>query len=203
MRDVDRQLVSVRGPVLYDFSGTVFAEPYSTAIMAELQRRGVEFVVLDPTQVRQLGPGRRYDGRNARARIFYALGDSARRPPPGARTVAYHGSLTAAERRERAALEVQVVARLRAGGARLDPAALARTVGRLRTLDGLPGPIDPGPALASGELVYAVRHDVLVLDRPWRRVFARWAELRQRGDDRTIGVFVLPIDESTRAKASR
>ena len=64
VRDLDRQLggLDQYGTLLYDFRGVQFAEPYSTAIMAELQRRGVPFVVDVNGLVRQLGENRRYDG---------------------------------------------------------------------------------------------------------------------------------------------
>jgi len=110
MREVDRQLASVegKGPLLFDFRNAVFAEPYSTPIMAELQRRGVEFVVDDRSLVRQLGPTREYDGDNARARIFYRLGDAALETPAGAERVAFHRGLSAAERRERHRLRAEI-----------------------------------------------------------------------------------------------
>lgn len=59
-----RELVSQLGPlddaglVLVDLSVIRFAEPYSTPVMLELERRGVPFVVDDPIAVGQLGVGR-------------------------------------------------------------------------------------------------------------------------------------------------
>jgi hypothetical protein len=105
-RDLDAQLAArpPRGPLLADFTNTAFLEPYSTPLLAQLQRSGVEFVTDDPTQVRQIGTRRRYDGHNARARFVYRLGDAATRIPAGERRVAYHAGLDAGDRRELARL---------------------------------------------------------------------------------------------------
>ena len=52
-------------PLLIDDPFKIFANPYAAAVLAELQDRNIPFVAKDETLVRQLGPGRRYDGRNA------------------------------------------------------------------------------------------------------------------------------------------
>jgi hypothetical protein len=75
--------------------GTVLVEPgppffdyYTWAIMAELDRRGIDFVVGDETTVSQVGPRRRDDG-SASARLFVIVGPDADVTPSGARQVAY------------------------------------------------------------------------------------------------------------------
>jgi hypothetical protein len=107
MRDIDHQISEhpPRGPLLTDFSNALFLEPFSTPLLAELQRAGVKFVTDDPTQVRQVGPARRYDGHNARARIAYRLGAAAMVTPPGWTRIAFHPGLDRAERREQLRLE--------------------------------------------------------------------------------------------------
>jgi hypothetical protein len=74
VRDLDRQLGGLNhyGTLLYDFRGVQFAEPYSTAIMAELQRRDVPFVV-DINGPCASSQDQRYDGTNAHYRIFYRI----------------------------------------------------------------------------------------------------------------------------------
>lgn len=102
LRDIDRQIAAhpPRGPLLTDFSNAFFLEPFSTPLLAQLQRSGVKFVTDDETQVRQVGPARRYDGHNARARIAYRQGDGATETPPGWRRIAFHAGLDARDRRE-------------------------------------------------------------------------------------------------------
>ena len=53
-----------RGTVLYDTSTLGFAEPFSGPTFAELQDRGIPFVIAedDHVSVRQLGEGQRDDG---------------------------------------------------------------------------------------------------------------------------------------------
>jgi hypothetical protein len=79
-----------RGTVLYDTSTLGFAEPYSGPTFAELQDRGIPFVVAedDHVSVRQLGEGRRDDG-TADLRLWQVIGPGARDIPPGAERVAF------------------------------------------------------------------------------------------------------------------
>ncbi len=76
------------GTVFVDLEGIVFAEPYSWALMAELARRDVPFLVASDGDVRQVGDARRFDGR-ADVRVFYRSGPEAEVVPPGATRLAY------------------------------------------------------------------------------------------------------------------
>jgi hypothetical protein len=107
LRDLDHQIAAdpPRGPLLADFSNTFFLEPFSTPLLAQLQRSGVGFVTADEVQVRQIGPARRFDGHNARARLAYRQGAGARVTPAGWRRIAYHPGLDRADRRELRRLE--------------------------------------------------------------------------------------------------
>ncbi len=107
LRDIDRQIAAhpPRGPLLADFSNEFFLEPFSTPLLAQLQRSGVEFVTEDETQVRQIGEDRRFDGHNARARLVYRQGLGALETPPGWRRIALHPGLDRARRRELLDLE--------------------------------------------------------------------------------------------------
>ena len=77
---IDRQLGALApdAPILADWPGIGFADPYSFSFTAELRRRDIPFVVADRYLVRQFGPDRRYDGHNARSKVFYKLGQAAR-----------------------------------------------------------------------------------------------------------------------------
>jgi hypothetical protein len=107
LRDLDHQIAAhpPEGPLLTDFSNAFFLEPYSTPLLAQLQRSDVKFVTDDETQVRQVGPVRRYDGHNARARIAYRQGTAATVTPPGWHRIAFHPGLNRADRRELVALD--------------------------------------------------------------------------------------------------
>ena len=102
LRDLDRQIAAhpPKGPLLVDFSNTFFLEPYSTPIMAALQSAGVEFVTDNATQIHQIGPDRKFNGHNARARILYRQGRGALTTPPGEKRIAFHAALTPAEQAE-------------------------------------------------------------------------------------------------------
>ncbi len=107
LRDIDHQIAEhpPRGPLLADFSNTFFLEPFSTPLLAQLQRSGVGFVTDDATQVRQIGADRRFDGRNARARLVYRQGKGATETPPGWHRIAFHVGLDRSRRRELLELE--------------------------------------------------------------------------------------------------
>jgi hypothetical protein len=78
-----------RGPVLFDTSTLVFAEPYSGLMFAQLDDRGIPFYFEDEVWVRQLGESRRYDG-NAATRIWLRSGPGVVPPeelPPGVEEV--------------------------------------------------------------------------------------------------------------------
>ena len=100
--DLDRQIAAhpPRGPLLVDFSNTFFLEPYSTPIMAALQRSGVKFVTDNTTQIHQVGPDRRFNGHNARARILYRQGNGALTTPAGEQRIAFHAGITPVQQEE-------------------------------------------------------------------------------------------------------
>jgi hypothetical protein len=78
LRQVFTQLEPLRSvaPVVYDTSNLRVFEPYSTAVMMELQELGIEFRVDDEVMVRQLGPSRRADGTE-QATVFQLEGSEA------------------------------------------------------------------------------------------------------------------------------
>jgi hypothetical protein len=93
IRAIDRQLGALRAdaPILADWNGIGFQEPYSSAFTAELRRRDIEFVTASEYLVRHFGTARRFNGHNARSKIFYRLGPAASARRLGAfRRVAYY-----------------------------------------------------------------------------------------------------------------
>jgi hypothetical protein len=77
-----------RGTVLYDDSALLFAEPFSGMTFAEMQDRGIPFVVENEGLIRQFGESRRHDG-TADLRLWQVQGDDAREVPPGAERLSY------------------------------------------------------------------------------------------------------------------
>lgn len=174
-----------------------FADPYGSAVMAELARRRIPFVV-DPQWVGQLGERRESTGDNADAVVSLGIGDASLEPPAGARRVAGHTALTQREQRELVQLEERVGAHIQQeNGVELNEG------GRRVLRDGdLPflrdqradGVVEPGALFGSRELVYVIEEEFLVLDDRWRPIYERYAELQTRWDKETVAVFLRPLD---------
>ncbi len=198
MRHLDRQLGRLRpdAPLLVEWSDIRFQEPISGAIMAELASRGIPFVTASPYEVRHLGPERRYDGHNARSKVFYRSGAVAMRHTLGPfHRVAFHDGL---DRTERARLRrlVHRIGDYLGTGALTDSPKLASAIAS-GFFVALRGPFDTpesrADALRSGQLALAVDRDLLDLPRPWAKRFATYARLQERSDRNTIGVYVGPV----------
>lgn len=117
-------------PVLADLSNQRFAEPWTGPVMAELQRRGIEFRVEDEGWVGQLGPRRRASGRE-QVRLFVREGDAARSTPTGSERIGFASALSPADRQRLAELQERprLTPKQRAELARLQHAADRLTVG--------------------------------------------------------------------------
>ncbi|MBI2709543.1 MAG: hypothetical protein HYX34_07590 [Actinobacteria bacterium] len=180
------------GPLLLDIRGLRFGEPFSGPVMAELQRRGIPFVVDDEGMVRQVGERRRAKG--GETRLLIREGDAALSTPAGlARHVLVQG-LSDRERREMDRLRLLVAQHLRAVG-RVPLNARGRQVVAARsqaTLRRIIGRDDVGALLAYRGLSLLVSNDLLVLDPAWQRRFDRYVELQTRWDRATVGLFLAP-----------
>lgn len=123
VRDLVDQIDEVEGSglVLVDLSVIRFAEPYSTPVMLELQRRGVEFVVDEDIAIGQLGEGRARDDGDAVVRELRIVdGDAALQPEAGWERIAFVEGLDASEQAELATLDAE------ASGGGLDEAGERR-----------------------------------------------------------------------------
>ena len=80
--------------VSFDAEGIGFAEPYTTPVMAELLRNGVDVFVENRALARQLGPDRLLtepqDGPATLPLVFVRAGEAAVEAPPGAQRIAFH-----------------------------------------------------------------------------------------------------------------
>lgn len=186
------------GPLLIDVTEIKAFDPYTTAVMAELQRRDIDFVVADEGNVRQLGPARRFTGDNAEAALILRSGDAAGDAPPGTREVARYEPLAAAERGELRRLVADLPGQLGA----LDELALTDR-GRAAVADGdLPSleraaageAVAPDGLLASRELVVMVRAELMELDGALGERLRRYAELQNTADRETVALYLAPLD---------
>jgi hypothetical protein len=198
VKALDRQMGVLERdePLLVDNLYTLgVGDAWSGPVIAELQRRGIAFVVQNRGLVRQYGRGRRYDGTNARAELLISLGDAATQPRDRARRVALHEGLTDAEQRALAEIERALASHLRADGIRFN------REGRSVVADGgLPelrraarGAVDPTALFESRELRQAYQDDLLEVSPQWRARFARYADLQTRWDRDTVALFVRPL----------
>jgi hypothetical protein len=209
IRSLGPQLAALRGEqgVLFDVSELRFAEPFSFAVMAELQELGVPWFVDDEGLVRQLGPARRYSPGDASVRLFLREGDAARQGTDGARRVAFVDGTNGAEAAELRRLQEDLRPFIAAGGLRLtararveagdhtldDPDA-AVTAAELRDPDQLFAPKTAQPRY-NRKLVYLVEDDRLAVAEPWSSKLDRYADLQQQADRLTVAVFVKPLVE--------
>ncbi|MGH9051335.1 MAG: hypothetical protein ACRDY4_16510, partial [Acidimicrobiia bacterium] len=204
-RDLDEQLArhEIDGTVLVE-GVAPFGDPYSSAVMASLQRDGVSFVVADDglVQPRHLGPARESTGDDADQVLTIAYGDEIAAGPAGARRVAVHEALTPAERRELTRLERQIRSFIAGGRLRLnEQGRAALDNGRLPLLEDGDGEgdgesVDPDTLLRSLELSRLVRDDLLVVDDQWAARLDRYVSLREEWDADTVALYLGPRDET-------
>ena len=175
------------GTLLYDTSNLRFAEPWTSAIMALLDERGIEFQVDEPFWIRQLGEGRAADG-TADARLFVREGNAALDVPDGSRRVALVEGLDDAEQRELRRLERSLrdldIELSDDGRAALDAGGLTSFASGTPTAAQL---------LSTGELAMLARDGLLVVPDDRAEALARYADLRIRWERHTVGVFVAPL----------
>jgi hypothetical protein len=183
-----------QGTILVDLDGIRFAEPYTGPVMAELQRRDIPFVVSDEGMVRQLGDNRRLDGDAQR--LLFRQGDYANQTPAGARRVVFVEGLTPDEKRELKALRTEVVDYLEDHPIELTPLGkgvldrpeheIMKTFVAEDNIVGLE---------QFGGLKFLIEFDLMVIDPDWQDRLDRFFELQQRWDQRTIGLFLAPLDK--------
>jgi hypothetical protein len=217
-REVHRQMDALEG------SGTLLVDHprgydlMGTAVMTELQRRGIPFVLDDERMVRQLGPARAFTGGNADAVLLVRRGDSLG-PPADGRLVAFRPGLTPEEQREISDLDRRIRELVvRAPAASLTPSARrllaeaapdwpAQQIARFEALhsrvrteattgglsDDPDRPRSPSASRDLGELVQ-VWGDHFTVPDGWRGPFDRYLDLRSRWDQETVALYLVPLD---------
>ncbi len=193
VRGLNAQLgpLEAYGTLAFDIEGQRFAEPFSMAVQAELQRRGIPFVVRDEALVRQFGNKRRFDG-DADAVVFLREGQAAFDMVPGAIRVAVAEGLPPREGRELETLRMQVGDFVRQNGLPLsDLGQQTAASGDIPWLDAESSDVEA--LLDDRSIVTAVQLGYLDFDDQWTARFSRYATLQRRWDLFTVGVFVAPM----------
>jgi hypothetical protein len=182
------------GTLVVDQRQLGFANPYGIAVLAELRRRDIPFVCDDPGLTAQLGPERRYDGRNGDARLLVTFGDRTRTPGPGERRVALHDGLSGDEQAELAQLREDIEAHILAAGLLVrDPDSAAVEQARATTGSDLGPGTDATGLFATRQLVALVEGGELAPGRHWEKRFERYARLQRQWDEHTVALSLAAI----------
>lgn len=189
--------VEVEGPVLFtaaDLSRLPSYGPYSTPMMLEMDRRGVGFVVDDPSQARQVGESRLHPER-ATERLVLLQGDQALDAPPGARRIGYVAGLDPVDRSDLDRRTEELREELE--GERLALTERGRRLAGRGVLPGIAsdGTVDAEVALGFRTLVVALEGGLLDADAPHVDAIRRHSRLQARWDATTLGAYLVPIDE--------
>jgi hypothetical protein len=198
VRDVGHQLSSVRdrGPFFADFGTERFADPYPSALLAQMQARSMRFVYTDEGLRVQLGTRRLFNGSNARERLLFLIGDDAVAEHSGARRVALHEGLNASEQQELRALQAEIGPYVQRQGVVLnDRGERAVRSGDLTAVDPAIA-ADPARLFATRALTRLVTNDYLVVDKAWKPKFERYVALQTKWDTQTVGAFLTPLEGS-------
>ncbi|MGH9213019.1 MAG: hypothetical protein ACRD2C_20465 [Acidimicrobiales bacterium] len=210
IRELQPQLASLsdESGVFFDLTDVRFAEPYTGAVMSELQRLGVPWYADDAVTLRQMGGERAWPG-GASVRLFIREGSRAREAPPGARRVAFaEGQLSDEDSTELAAIQEELTPFITSGGLQLTDQAAAEAQAA-PSEDVIAGGVsdaqlrDPDYLFAWGtestgyvrKLVYLVRSDRLDVSERWSTVLERYRELQDQADRLVVAVFVEPLEE--------
>lgn len=185
------------GTLVIDLSAARFAEPYSGPVIAELQRRDIPFAFQDEGLVRQFGSSRRLDGDAQR--LLIREGDSALITPAGMRRAVLVEGLTATERRELVEVRDEVLDHLRSLG-RLPlndrgTVAISQKHNARRRQVVEASDLNAEMLVESRTLQFLIENRLLELDENVRPRFERYAELQQKWDRETVGLFLAPLDE--------
>jgi hypothetical protein len=178
-------------PLYFDGTTVRFAEPYSTPVLLELQRRGIPFTV-DASVARQVGDSRLGPGA-ATHQLLFAEGDDAGDVPAGSEVLAQVEGLTAAEREELDQLDARLRPTVGEDDLSLSERGMrAQEVGLLPET-GAAGWTEETEMLFDGRLLERlVREDWLEREALPPDVL-RYAELQRRWDRFTVTVYASPL----------
>lgn len=192
LRDLASQLDGLRGagPLVLAVDGLQPYEPYSIPVVLELAERDVTVHVEEPGLVRQLGPSRTATG-DERGRLHVWQSEMAVGGVPGLERVAFASTLDRDDVAELERRTDEVGRWVERGALRLTPSGRrAVAADRLPDLEEARA-MDPDPYGIHGARVFRWAAIRGFLEVPGHeRDFARWVELSEDFDRRTVGVWV-------------
>ena len=197
-RELTAQLesVDVAGPVIFDRSASFFGEPYTHAVIAELQTLDIDFTFDVRGEIYRYGDGRREVG-DATHRMTFAFGANAREVPDGSERVAFVEGLGRTERRELRALNATILSRLADATirVRLDEATVETGQEFPRVTAAVAGDLRPeGDAFLAYDLSRLDRLDFVDASGQARADLERWFDLRDRDSTDTVAVYLTPVE---------
>lgn len=202
---IDR--TELEGPVLVETDEGIW-DPYSEAVLFELQHQGVEFVIHDQIGYRMLGEERRWNGDNAVAVVRVSAGDWAMVSRPGAQVIARHAGLDEEAHEAMYLLQQDIKQAFASGELRLNDRGreVAERGGFDSVPEGDPERVDPETVTETRFWPHGRhRRDVLLmireglLDAPdWTEKLERYADLQETWDSQTVAVFLEPISAADR-----
>lgn len=190
------------GPVLVETDEGIW-DPYSEAVLFELQRQGVEFVIHDRIGYRMLGDDRRWDGDNAVAVLRVSGSDWAMVDRDGAHVITRHPGLDKEERDELYVLQLDIREAFADGELQLNERGRQTAErGAFESVpEDAPDELDAEAVTETRDWPYGRhRRDVVLmiredlLDAPgWTEKLERYADLQETWDSQTVAVFLEPI----------
>ncbi|HET6774967.1 MAG TPA: hypothetical protein VFH36_16750 [Acidimicrobiales bacterium] len=204
-RDVVRAMdvPELDGPVLVETDEGIW-DPYSEAVLFELQHQGVDFVIDDQIGYRMLGEGRRWGGESAVALVRVSAGDWAMLPRPGAQVLARHPGLDQEAHDEMYLLQQEIKEAFADGELRLNDRGrhVSERGGFESVPEGDPDRVDPDTVTEARfwphgqhrrDVLLMIRADLLDTPDDWADRLERYADLQETWDAQTVAVFLEPI----------
>jgi hypothetical protein len=202
----------LEGPLLVT-CGEHVVDPYCEAVMAELQRREVPFVVDGHIELRQLGGGRRWTGDNAVAELMIVSSDFAVFPRADQEVVTLQRGLSEDDEREMLRLRQELVEAIADGSLPLsDRGRRTAERGTLISVDpDGPPTIDPQRVVEVRQGLFGTyRRDLVVMAREdlldtgpegeWADELDRYADLQLAWDERTVTALLGPVPAGPHAE---
>ena len=205
VRAIDR--ADLEGPLLVETDEGIW-DPYSEAVIFELQDQGVELVIHDQIGYRMLGEDRRWNGHNADALIRVSGSDWAMVARPGAQVITRHPGLDREAHDEMYRLQLDIKEAFANGELPLNDRGreVAERGGFESVPTGEPDRVDPDTVTETRlwpfgrhrrDVLLMIREDLL--DAPgWEDELERYADLQETWDSQTVAVFLEPISAADR-----
>ena len=195
-RQLNDQLddLQVDDPVLVDREASYFGEPFTHAVLVELQSLGIDFRFDVDDEISRYGEGRRADGEET-ARMTFGFGADARTTPDGWRRVAFVTGLDAGEQREMNSLGRAITDELAHGDLVVDLDAAGDESGdTFETTEAAIDGSDVNDLFLAFELRRLRTLDLVQGQQALLASLDRWLQLVDRHDTDTVAVFLTPTE---------